>query len=145
MRRRHVLAATAALLMAAGCGPPDSGGASEGGSPPPGAYEAVERYVDALNDRDREALLEIGAAPDEPWSRAQADALIRRKGGKGLTITKAPIEYDRMGDYIGKAAVAAADKEGRPVQETVELLHENSRWHVVLFEWPSGGKASSAP
>jgi hypothetical protein len=131
--------------MAAGCGSSGDGGASEGGSPPPGAHKAVERYVDALNDRDRAALLEIGAAPDEPWSRAQADALIRSKGGKGLTITKMPIEYDRMGNYMGKAAVAAADKEGRPVRETVELLHESSGWRVVLFEWPSEGKASSAP
>ncbi|MEV5730780.1 hypothetical protein AB0N50_34100 [Streptomyces pharetrae] len=105
----------------------------------------MERYVDALNSRDQDALLEIGAAPDEPWSRAQADALIRSRGGKGLIITKAPIKYDRMGDYTGKTAVAAADKEGRPVQETVELLHENSRWRVILFEWPSGGKASSVP
>jgi hypothetical protein len=130
------------LLITAGCGFPGDGAAS---APPPGAYEAVERYVDALNSRDQDALLEIGAAPDEPWSRAQADALIRSRGGKGLIITKAPIKYDRMGDYTGKTAVAAADKEGRPVQETVELLHENSRWRVILFEWPSGGKASSVP
>jgi hypothetical protein len=105
----------------------------------------VERYVDALNDRDLKALLEVGAAPDEPWSREQADALIRSKGGKGLTITKAPIKYDRMGNYMGKAALTASDKEGRPVRETIELMHEQSRWHVVIFEWPSDGKATSAP
>jgi hypothetical protein len=131
--------------MAAGCGSSDGGGTSEGSSPPPGAREAVERYVDALNDRNQKALLEIGAAPDEPWSRAQAKALIRSQGGKGLTIREAPIQYDRMGNYMGTVAVAAADKQGQPVQETLELLHENSRWHVVLFEWPSGGKPSSAP
>ncbi|MET9682948.1 hypothetical protein [Streptomyces coeruleorubidus] len=105
----------------------------------------VERYVKALNARDAEGLLAVGAAPDKPWSREQANALIKSKGGKGLTITNAPIRYDRMGDYMGKVNLAAADREGRPVRETVGLLHENSRWHLVLFESPAGDKASSAP
>ncbi|MEU5452934.1 hypothetical protein [Streptomyces californicus] len=145
MRKRTALIVAVTLLTAVGCGSPDGGGASESDSPPPGASEAVERYVDALNDRDLPALLKIGAAPDEPWSREQADELIRSKGGKGLTITKAPITYDRMGDYMGTAALTASDKEGRPVRESIELLHEQKRWHVVLFEPPSGNKPSSAP
>lgn len=145
MRRRRTIAAAVTLLMAAGCG--SSGASSTSGSetPPPGAPEVVERYVEALNARDTEGLLAVGAAPDKPWSREQADALIQSKGGKGLTITNAPIRYERMGDYMGKVNLTAADREGRRVRETVDLVHESSRWHLVLFEWPAGDKASSAP
>jgi hypothetical protein len=145
MRRRHILVATISAFITAGCGSSNTGTTSDPGSPPPGASDAVERYVEALNDRDTKALLAVGAAPDEPWSRDQADRIIKSKGGKGLTITKAPIEYDRMGDYMGRAALATSDKDGQPIRESVDLMHEHNRWHVVLFEWPSGDKATSAP
>ncbi|MBC9713812.1 hypothetical protein H9Y04_14670 [Streptomyces sp. TRM66268-LWL] len=104
----------------------------------------MERYVEALNDRDINALLDVGAAPDERWFRQQADELIEANGGKGFTITKAPIEYEQMGDYMGKAALTASAKEGQPLRQSVDLLHENNRWHVVLFTWPEGDKATSA-
>ncbi|MBO0917840.1 hypothetical protein [Streptomyces laculatispora] len=90
------------------------------------------------------ALLEVGAAPDEPWSRKQADEIVRAKGGKGLTITDVPIQYDQMGNYMGKVALTASASEERPLRETVDLVHEKNSWHVVLFEWPSK-KETSAP
>ncbi|WP_415951719.1 hypothetical protein [Streptomyces sp. KLOTTS4A1] len=96
----------------------------------------MKDYVQALNDRDPEALLAVGAAPDEPWSRTQANRIIESKGGKGLTITKAPVEYERMGDYLGKALLTASDAEGNTVRETVKLIHADGRWKVILFEWP---------
>ncbi|MEV0259052.1 hypothetical protein AB0H82_32940 [Streptomyces sp. NPDC050732] len=147
MRKQHILVATA-LLLTAGCGSADAGGTSDGGgnsassSPPSGAPTAVKRYVEALNDRDMKALLKVGDAPNEPWSRKQADKIMRSKGGKGLTITKAPIQYDQMGDYMGRVALTASASEGRPLRETVDLVYEKSHWHVVLFEWP-GNKETS--
>jgi hypothetical protein len=104
----------------------------------------VQNYVQALNDRDTKALLAVGAAPDKPWSRRQANKIIESRGGKGLTITKAPIEYEQMGDYMGKAALTASDEGGKTVRETVDLIHEDGHWHVVLFEWPQSDKATSA-
>ncbi|MBM7171988.1 hypothetical protein JQK87_27070 [Streptomyces sp. G44] len=102
--------------------------------------------MQALNTRDGEALLAVGAAPDEPWSRAQAKRLIRDKGGRELTITGMPMRYERMGDHLGKAELTAASARGRPLRETVELIHERDRWHVVLFEWPPReGKPTSKP
>lgn len=151
MSRRRILVATIALLLTAGCGSADAGGTSDDGgnpsssNPPSGAPDAVKRYVEALNDRDVKALLEVGDAPNKPWSRKQADKILQSKGGKGLTITKAPIRYDQMGDYMGRAALTAAASEGRPLRETVDLVYEKSHWHVVLFEWPSRDKKTSAP
>lgn len=145
MRRRDVLAATlaaAALATASACGASDAGSSS---SPPQGASDTVQNYVQALNDRDTKALLAVGAAPDEPWSRQQANKIIESKGGKGLTITKAPIEYEQMGDYTGKAALTASGEGGKTVRETVDLIHEDGDWHAVLFEWPQSDKATSAP
>ncbi|MBB5935535.1 hypothetical protein [Streptomyces zagrosensis] len=144
MSRRRMLVATVALLLTAGCSSADAGGTSESSSPPPGARDAVKRYVEALNDRDVKALLDVGSAPDKPWSRKQADEIIRSKGGKGLTIMKAPIRYDLMGEYMGTVSLATSDSAGRSLRETVELMHEKSHWHVVLFEWPSGDKETSA-
>ncbi|MEU3556146.1 hypothetical protein [Streptomyces fragilis] len=105
----------------------------------------MRSYVKALNDRDPKALIAVGAAPDKPWSRRQASKIIDTKGGKGLTIRKAPIEYEQMGDYTGKATLTASDKGGKTVRETVELIHEDGHWHVILFEWPQSDKATSAP
>ncbi|MER0243469.1 hypothetical protein AAHZ94_15895 [Streptomyces sp. HSW2009] len=96
----------------------------------------MQKYVRALNDRDTKALLTVGAAPDKPWSRQQANKIIETKGGKGLVIAKAPIEYEQMGDYLGKAALTASDESGRAVRERVDLIHEDGHWHVILFEWP---------
>ncbi len=144
MRRRHVLAATlaaAALAAVPACGASDAGSSS---SPPPGASDTVQNYVQALNDRDTKALLAVGAAPDKPWSRRQANKIIESRGGKGLTITKAPIEYEQMGDYMGKAALTTSDEGGKTVRETVDLIHEDGHWHVVLFEWPQSDKTTSA-
>ncbi|MCP9957874.1 hypothetical protein [Streptomyces sudanensis] len=105
----------------------------------------MRNYVQALNERDTEALLAVGAAPDRPWSRRQANEIIESKGGKGLTLTKAPIEYERMGDHMGKATLTASGEGGKTVRETVDLIHEDGHWHVVLFEWPQSDKATSAP
>ncbi|MFD0416645.1 hypothetical protein [Streptomyces sp. NPDC127108] len=150
MSGRRMLVATIVLLLTPGCGVADAGDATDGSdnpgsiSPPSGAPDAVKRYVEALNDRDVKALLEVGDAPDEPWSRKQADKIIQSKGGKGLTITKAPIKYDRMGDYMGRVALTASASEGRSLRETVDLVHVKSRWRVVLFEWPSNKETSKA-
>ncbi|MFF8653165.1 hypothetical protein [Streptomyces huasconensis] len=136
---------TAALFLLAGCGTTSDDGA-ESGKPPAGAPDAVREYVKALNARDREALLAIGAAPDEPWSRARAKRIMRDKGGRGLTITGMPVRYEQMGDYLGKVDLTTASTTGRPLRETVELTHEQGRWHVVLFEWPSSeAKPTSKP
>ncbi|MFH9074116.1 hypothetical protein [Streptomyces alboflavus] len=148
MSRQRALVATIALLLAAGCGSADAGDASDdsGGpgrnSPPSGAPDAVKRYVEALNNRDVKGLLEVGDAPNKPWSRKQADKIIQAKGGKGLTIKKAPIEYEQMGDYLGKVALTASASEGPPLRERVDLVYEQSHWQVVLFEWPSNKETS---
>lgn len=145
MSRQRILVATIALLLTAGCGSADAGGASDDSdSPPSGAPDAVKRYVEALNDRDVKALLEVGDAPNRSWSRKQADKIIQSKGGKGLTITKAPIKYDQMGDYMGRVALTASASEGRPLRETVDLVYEKNHWHVVLFEWPSNKETSKS-
>lgn len=145
MRMRHILTGTLALLLAAGCGSTGADPAPERGGPPPGAPEAVREYVEALNNRDTQALLTVGAAPDKPWSRRQAEQIIRDRGGRGLTINSVPIRYDHMGRHMGRASLKAADRQGAPVREALELMHEHKRWHVVLFEWPSDGKVSSKP
>ncbi len=143
MNRQRVLLAATVLLLTVGCSSADAGGTSGESSPPPGAPDLVKRYVEALNDRDVKGLLEVGAAPDKPWSRKQAAEIIQSRGGKGLTIAKAPIRYERMGDYMGKAALTTSDTKGRTLRETVDLIHDKSHWHVVLFKWPNGDKESS--
>ncbi|WP_282791642.1 hypothetical protein [Streptomyces sp. CC224B] len=61
-----------------------------------------------------------------------------------VAITKAPFAYELMGDYTGKAALTACDEGGKTVRETVDLIHEDGHWHVVLFEWPQSDKVTSA-
>lgn len=141
MERRHLLAvpaALAALAFASGCSSGDDEAKSSNPSTPSasassdGAREAVVAYVNALNSRSADRLIEVGGVKDEKWSRNEAEQILADKGGRGWKIKDVQVEHD-MGPDTGSARLMAEDNAGKPMRDTFTVTREKGAWHLVVF------------
>ncbi|MFF1318968.1 hypothetical protein ACFVZZ_05950 [Streptomyces chartreusis] len=128
-------AALAALAFAAGC----SSGDDEAKSSSPsasassdGAREAVVAYVNALNTRSADGLIEVGGVKNEKWSRHEAEQILADKGGRGWKIKDVQVEHD-MGPNTGSARLMAEDNAGKPMRDTFTVTRAKGTWHLVVF------------
>ncbi len=141
MERRHLLAvpaALAALAFASGCSSGDDEVKSSSPSTPSasassdGAREAVVAYVNALNSRSADGLIEVGGVKDEKWSRHEAEQILADKGGRGWKIKDVQVEHD-MGPDTGSARLMAEDNAGKAMRDTFTVTREKGAWHLVVF------------
>ncbi|MFE1404877.1 hypothetical protein ACFW5D_14685 [Streptomyces sp. NPDC058770] len=131
MNRRHIAAVVLALLALSGCSS-DNGKAAPAASSGGGARQAVDDYVTALNTRDATGLIRIGGVKDESWSRSEADKILADKGGRGWKISRLEIGHD-MGPDVGSARLAAKDKAGRSMNDTITVTRDKGVWHLTIF------------
>jgi hypothetical protein len=141
VERRHLLAVPAvlaALAFASGCSSGDDEAKSSNPSTPSasassdGARDAVVAYVNALNTRSADGLIEVGGVKDEKWSRQEAEQILADKGGRGWKIKDVQVEHD-MGPDTGSARLMAEDTAGKAMRDTFTVTREKGTWHVVVF------------
>jgi uncharacterized protein (TIGR02246 family) len=142
-----VLAAGLALL--AGCGP--------GSSPGPGGSRraieaAVQRYVDASNQGDADALASLYAddavllPPDhEPVrGRAAIGEFWRQGTDEGLEVTTLTVEVDGdLGYLVGRYHLPATDEEPADSGKYVMCLkrQRDGAWKLTADIWNRSGEA----
>ncbi|MFE4577415.1 hypothetical protein, partial [Streptomyces chartreusis] len=131
-------AALAALAFASGCSSGDDEAKSSNPSTPSasassdGAREAVVAYVNALNSRSADGLIEVGGVKNEKWSRREAEQILADKGGRGWKIKDVQVEHD-MGPDTGSARLMAEDNAGKAMRDTFTVTREKGTWHLVVF------------
>ncbi|MGW6735794.1 hypothetical protein [Streptomyces sp. NPDC055013] len=110
-----------------------------------GAREAVVEYVNALNSRSADGLIEVGGVKDEEWSRREAGQILADRGGRGWKIKDVQVEHD-MGPDTGSARLMAEDKAGKSLRDTFTVTRDKGTWRVVVFtQQPAeSGKESAA-
>ncbi|MEE1771953.1 hypothetical protein PUR34_28310 [Streptomyces sp. JV185] len=143
MQRRQLVTAISAALLLSACG--SSNGSDSVEEAKKGARNAVESYVDALNSRDADHLIEVGGVPDDPRARREAGRILADKGGRGLSITQVQIDLD-MGPEAGSAKLTAKEKSGRTTQDSFSVVRVHGTWHLTVFTdrpVPSGKSTSS--
>ncbi|MEU0634269.1 hypothetical protein [Streptomyces sp. NPDC005989] len=141
-RRRLVITILAALLLSACDSDKSSDSAEEGKK---GARNAVKSYVDALNSRNADHLIEVGGVPDDSRARREAGRILADKGGRGLSITEIQIDLD-MGPDAGSAKLTAKEKSGGTTQDSFSVVRVDGTWHLTIFTdrpVPSGKATSS--
>ncbi|MFJ9121527.1 hypothetical protein ACIRJO_39110 [Streptomyces sp. NPDC102394] len=130
---------TAALVAASGCSSQDDEAtpshptsASSSSASSDGARKAVEAYVGALNSRSATDLIAIGGVEDEKWSRQEAAQILADRGGRGWKVKDVRIEHD-MGPDTGSARLAAEDRAGKPMRDTLTVMRHKDTWHLAVF------------
>ncbi|MEV8428295.1 hypothetical protein [Streptomyces chartreusis] len=89
-------------------------------------------YVNALNSRSADGLIEVGGVKDEKWSRNEAEQILADKGGRGWKIKDVQVEHD-MGPDTGSARLMAEDNAGKPMRDTFTVTREKGAWHLAVF------------
>ncbi|MEV6752332.1 hypothetical protein [Streptomyces sp. NPDC051214] len=96
------------------------------------ARTAVKSYVEALNTRDADHLIEVGGVPDDSRARNEARRILADKGGRDLSVTKIQVDLD-MGPDVGSAELTAQEKSGKSVHDTFSMVRTNGAWHLTIF------------
>ncbi|MGW2302893.1 hypothetical protein [Streptomyces sp. NPDC001809] len=135
LRKSHALAVFACALVV-GC---------TQASAPQGRTEqqTAEAYVQALNSRDVDALVELGP-PGYEEVEADAREAVAADGGKGLEIDSVKVSHE-FGADVASAHVVATDQAGKPFAAYVQMSRHDGTWVVVLGHAPGAGKTGAGP
>ncbi|MGA4977121.1 hypothetical protein [Streptomyces cinereoruber] len=105
--------------------------------------QTAEAYVQALNNRDVEALVKL-APPGYEEVEADARKAVTADGGKGLEIDSVKVSHE-FGADVASAHVAATDQAGKPFTSYVQMSRHDGTWVVVLGHAPGAGKDGVSP
>ncbi|MGW6058115.1 hypothetical protein [Streptomyces sp. NPDC055189] len=127
MHRRYPVGVALAAMSLSACGTEESTARAE-----EGARTAVESYVEALNTRDADRLIEVGGVPDDARARREARRMLEDRGGRQLSITDVRVDLD-MGPDVGSAKLAAEEKSGKQLSDTFTVVRRDGTWHLTVF------------